>query len=167
MNLSQSIQKALNDQITMELASAYVYLGMAAHFENTPFTGFASWMQLQAKEELEHADKFFDYIADRNGKIQLGPLPAPKTDYASVLEAFRASLEHERKVSASILGIYDMAVNEKDYATASFLKWFLDEQVEEEKNVSDLVDKLELVGDNHNGLFHLDRFAAKRAESAS
>lgn len=164
MKLSATLEKALNDQINLELSSAYAYLGMAAHFENTPFQGFGSWMKKQSAEEVEHAQKFFEYIAERNGKVTLGALPAPKFDYASPLEVFRTSLAHEQKVSAAISSIYEMAAGEKDYPTLSFLKWFLDEQVEEEKSVSDMVDKLVLIGDNHNGLFHLDRLAAKRGE---
>jgi len=164
MKLSSTLEKALNDQLNLELASAYAYLGMAAHFENTPFSGFASWMKKQSSEELEHANKFFQYLAERNGKINVGSIAAPKCDYASPLEAFRASLGHEQKVSAAITAIYELALAEKDYPTLSFLKWFLDEQVEEEKSVGDMVAKLELIGDNHNGLFHLDRLASKRGE---
>lgn len=164
MKLSSNIEKALNDQLTLELSSAYAYLGMAAYFEHGPFTGFAAWMKKQSSEELKHADKFFEYLGQRGGKIALGALPAPKADYASPLEAFKTSLGHEQKVSASILNIYEMAGAEKDYPTLSFLKWFLDEQVEEEKNVGDMVTKLELIGDNRNGLFHLDRHAGKRGE---
>lgn len=167
MKLSSGIEKALNDQITLELASAYAYLGMAAHFEVTAFTGFANWMKLQSEEELEHAEKFFKYMADRGGKISLGALPAPKCDYAAPVEAFRTSLSHEQKVSAAICAIYEMALAEKDYPTMSFLKWFLDEQVEEEKNVGDMLAKLELIGNNTNGLFQLDRLAGKRAEEKS
>lgn len=167
MKLSSTIEKALNDQITLELASAYAYLGMAANFEATPFAGFASWMKLQSEEELEHADKFLEYVSDRNGKITLGSLPAPKCEFAAPVDAFRASLAHEQKVSAAILAIYELAEAEKDYPTLAFLKWFLDEQVEEEKNVSDMLAKLELVGNNPNGLFHLDKLAAKRAAEKS
>lgn len=164
MKLSSTIEKALNDQITLELASSYAYLGMAAHFESTPYSGFAKWMKLQSEEELEHADKFFEYVSDRAGKISLGAIPAPKCEYSAPGDAFRASLGHEQKVSAAISAIYEMAQNEKDYATMSFLKWFLDEQVEEEKNVSDMLAKLELIGNNVNGLFQIDKLAGKRAE---
>jgi len=163
MKLSARIEKALNDQMNLELASAYAYLGMAAYFEQTPYDGFAKWMSVQHSEELKHADKFFKYLSERNGKIQLQAIPEPKCDYASPLQAFQASLGHEQKVSAAICGLYDSAVAEKDYPTASFLKWFLDEQVEEEKSVGDLVVKLEMVGDNRNGLFQLDHHAGKRA----
>jgi len=162
MKISANVEKALNDQLQLELSSAYAYLGMCAHFESTPFTGFAAWMKLQASEEMKHAEKFFEYLSERNGRIGLGALAAPKCAYKSPLEAFRTSLAHEHKVSASILAIYELASAEKDYPTLSFLKWFLDEQVEEEKNVGDMVAKLELIGDNPNGLFHLDKLAAKR-----
>lgn len=164
MKLSTNVEKALNDQITLELASAYAYLGMAAWFESTPFTGFASWMKKQSTEELDHASRIFEYVSERGGRISLGGLPAPKCDYQSALEAFKASQAHEQKVSASILAIYELAGAEKDYSTQSFLKWFLDEQVEEEKSVGDMVATLELIGDNRNGLFHIDHRAAKRAE---
>jgi ferritin len=163
MKLSNKLEKALNDQINMELSSAYAYLGMAAYFESTPFTGFASWMHLQSKEEMGHARRFFDFINGRGGRVSLKGLPEPRNDYKTPLDAFRASLVHEQRVSASICGLYEIAQAEKDYPTLSFLKWFLDEQVEEEKSVSDMIAKLELVGNNNNGLFHLDKLAGKRA----
>ncbi len=164
MKLSSKLEAALNNQLNLELVSAYAYLGMAAYFQQTPFTGFAQWMELQAKEELGHAHKFFNYLGERGGKVALQEVSAPKCDFKSVLQVFQASLGHEQKVSAAICAIYESALAEKDFATLSFLKWFLDEQVEEEKSVGDMVAKLELVGDNRNGLFHLDKLAAKRAE---
>ncbi len=162
MNLSAKLENALNDQLNLELISAYAYLGMAAYFQSSPFTGFGKWMELQSKEELEHAHKFFNYLGERNGKVRLKALPEPKASYQSVLEVFQTSLGHEQKVSAAICAIYELALAEKDFATLSFLKWFLDEQVEEEKSVGEMVAKLELVGDNRNGLFHLDKLAGKR-----
>jgi ferritin len=163
MKLSTKLETTLNNQLNLELTSAYAYLGMAAYFQRTPFTGFAQWMELQSHEELRHAHKFFNYLGERGGRVKLRAIPEPKSDFRSVLQVFQASLGHEQKVSASICGIYDLASTEKDFATLSFLKWFLDEQVEEEKSVGDMVAKLELVGDNRNGLFHLDKLAAKRA----
>jgi ferritin len=162
MKLSPKLDEALNVQLNLELSSAYAYLGMAAYFEATPFTGFSQWMKLQSQEELVHADKFFRYLTERNGRIVLGALDKPKSDYKTPLEAFRVSLGHEQRVSASICNLYDLALAEKDYPTLAFLQWFLDEQVEEEKSVGDMIEKLELIGDNHNGLFHLDKLAAKR-----
>jgi ferritin len=163
MKLSNKLEKVLNDQINLELSSSYAYLGMAAYFDRTPFCGFAKWMQVQSSEELGHANRFFKYIVERGGKVTLEAIPAPKCDFKSPLEAFKASLGHEQKVSASICAIYELASAEKDYATLSFLKWFLDEQVEEERNVGDMLAKLELVGDNTNGLYQVDRQAAMRA----
>ena len=166
MKLSNKLQKALNDQINLEFCSAYAYLGMAAYFDHTAFTGFAKWMQFQSKEEIDHANRFFKYIVERGGKVTLQAIPEPKCDYQSPMEAFKTSLAHEHKVSAAICAIYELATAEKDYATLSFLKWFLDEQVEEEKTVAEILVKLEWVGDNRNGLYQIDKLAGKRGEEA-
>ncbi|HOX55713.1 MAG TPA: ferritin [Candidatus Paceibacterota bacterium] len=164
MKLSSKLEKVLNDQINLEFSSAYAYLGMAAYFERTPFTGFGKWMRVQSKEELDHANRFFKYVVERGGKVGLQSIAEPKCDYRSPLDAFKASLGHEQKVSAAIYAIYELAAAEKDYATLSFLKWFLDEQVEEERNVSDLLTKLELAGDHRGALYQIDREAGRRAE---
>lgn len=166
MKLSSKLERALNDQLNLELSSAYAYLGMEAYFQQTPFTGFARWMEVQSREELGHAHKIFKYVAERNGRVTLKSIAEPKSDYKSPLEAFQTSLGHEQKVSSSICSLYELASAEKDFPTLSFLKWFLDEQVEEEKNVGEVVVKLELVGDNRNGLFQIDHHAGKRAEEA-
>jgi ferritin len=163
MKLSSKLEKVLNDQINLELCSAYAYFGMAAYFEHTALTGFGKWMEIQSREELGHANRFFMFIVERGGKVALQALSEPKCDYKSPLEAFKASLSHEQKVSASICAIYELAAGEKDYATVSFLKWFLDEQVEEERNVGDMLAKLELVGDNTSGLYQVDQQAGQRA----
>ena len=166
MKLSNKLEKVLNDQINLELCSAYAYYGMAAYFERTAFTGFGRWMELQSGEELGHANRFFKYIVERGGKVTLQAIPEPKCDYKSPHDAFKASLGHEQRVSASICAIYELAVAEKDYATLSFLKWFLDEQVEEERNVGEVLAKLELVGDNRGALYQIDKQAGRRAEEA-
>ena len=119
--------------------------------------------RLQRQEELGHANRFFKYVVERGGKVTLQAIAQPKCDFKSPLEAFKASLGHEEKVSAAICAIYELATTEKDYATVSFLKWFLDEQGEEEKTVAEIIAKLELIGDNRNGLFQIDSQAAKRA----
>ena len=164
MKLSSKLEKVLNDQINLEFCSAYAYLGMAAYFEHTAFTGFGKWMEVQSREELGHANRFFKYVVERGGKVTLQAIPEPKCDYKSPVDAFKASLGHEQKVSASIYAIYELAAGEKDYATLSFLKWFLDEQVEEERNVGDILAKLELVGDNRSALYQIDQQAGGRAE---
>src|ERR1035438_710378 len=105
MKLSNKLEKALNDQINLEFVSAFAYLGMAAYFEHTAFTGFGKWMQLQSNEELGHAHRFFKYVVDRGGKVALEAIPQPKGSYKSPLEAFQVSLGHEQKVSAAICAI--------------------------------------------------------------
>jgi len=164
MKLSSKLEKALNDQINLELSSAYAYYGMAAYFEHTAFTGFGKWMEVQSREELGHANRFFKYIVERGGRVTLQPIPEPKCDFKSPLDTFKTSLGHEQKVSAAICAIYELATAEKDFATLSFLKWFLDEQVEEERNVGDVLAKLELVGDNRSALYQIDQQAGRRAE---
>jgi ferritin len=161
------LETALNDQLNLELVSAYAYLGWQPTSSKHLSPGLLHGWQLQSVEELAHARKFFTYVGERNGKVKLESLPEPKSEYKSVLEVFQTSLAHEQKVSAAICGIYETALAEKDFATLSFLKWFLDEQVEEEKSVSEMVAKLELVGDNRNGLFHLDKLAGKRGDKAT
>jgi len=166
MKLSSKLEKVLNDQINLELSSAYAYLGMAAYFEHTAFTGFGKWMEVQSKEEHGHAERFFKYIVERGGRVTLQAIAEPKYDYKSPLDVFKASLGHEQKVSAAICSIYELATGEKDYATLSFLKWFLDEQVEEERNVGDILAKLEMVGDNRGALYQIDKQAGRRGEAA-
>ncbi len=165
MKLTPKLEQALNEQLNLEFASFYAYLAMAAHFEQTPYTGFAQWMRLQSDEEHSHARKFFDYLVRRSGKVRLLPIEQPQLEFAAPIEAFRASLAHEQKVSKSICALYELAGAERDFPTQAFLGWFLDEQVEEEKLVGDFIAKLELIGANHNGLFHLDKLAAKRVSS--
>ncbi|HOX02121.1 MAG TPA: ferritin [Candidatus Paceibacterota bacterium] len=166
MKLPTKVEKALNDQINLELSSAYAYLGMAAYFDSTPFTGFAAWMKAQAQEELGHVDRFYRYIVERNGKVALKAIAEPKCEYKSPLDAFQAALKHEQTVSASICSLYELAAAEKDYPTVSLLKWFIDEQVEEESNTGEMVAKLELIGENRNGLFHLDHRAGERGKES-
>lgn len=165
MELDNAIGQAINSQINLEFASAYAYLGMAAYFEHEGFPGFAAWMRLQGQEELGHAAKFFDYLLDRGGRVDLKSIGAPSVAYGSPLAAFESGLAHEQKVSASICALYELAQQHKDYPTLSFLRWFLDEQVEEEKTANDMIARLRLAGDSAPGLFQLDRLAATRAEA--
>ena len=162
MNISESLQNAINDQINLELTSMYAYYAMAAWFETTPYTGFAAWMKKQSQEEQEHADKFFAYVNERGGTVKLKAIPEPKASFEKPIEAFKASLAHEQAVTKSIYGIYKMAQDEGDYATLEFLNWFLSEQVEEEATVQDMIDKLELSQDNAGALMRLDYFSGKR-----
>ncbi|MDB6137537.1 MAG: Ferroxidase [Verrucomicrobiaceae bacterium] len=163
MKLPLPLQAALNAQIKNELQAHYNYLGMSAHFERTAYLGFAKWMRLQSQEEYGHAMKLYDYLRERNATVVLQTIDAPKTVYeCGPLEIFEIALAQEQSVTQQINGLYELALNEKDYATLQFLTWFLQEQVEEENTVSDIIDRLRLASDNTAGLLRLDDEAARR-----
>ncbi|UTC62437.1 ferritin [Treponema sp. OMZ 787] len=160
--MNEKITKALNEQINKEMESAYLYLGMAVHFEAEALPGFAHWMQEQAKEEMEHALKIYRYLFEIGAKPVLGAIGAQSTEYGKPIEVVKKVLEHEKFVTASITSLYELAIAEKDYKTQSFLTWFINEQVEEEANVTAILDKFRYI-DNNAGLMILDRELAARA----
>lgn len=163
--LSEKMQAAMNRQINAELHSAYLYLAMAAYFEHENLPGFAHWMRLQANEELGHALKFFDFIVERRGRVMLEPVGAVPAEWASSLAVFENALAHERKVTGLIHGLVNLAVEERDHASDSFLQWFVDEQVEEEASADAVVQQLKLAGDSGVALLILDReLGARQAE---
>jgi ferritin len=151
--LSSDQEQALNEQLTAESSSAYLYLAMAAHFEHEGYPGFAAWMRAQADEEHQHAMRFFDFINDRGGRVHLRAIEEPPLSFGGPLAVFEASLEHERSITASIEALYEAG----DRSTQAFLDWFLTEQVEEEKTVGQIVDTLRLAGDSGPALLLLDR----------
>ncbi len=165
--LSEKMQKALNDQVNAELFSFYLYLSMAAYFEAENLPGFATWMRMQADEEMIHAMKFFDYINERNGRVNLGAIEAPKTEWDSALAAFEEALEHEKYISGRINDLVALAIAENDHATNSFLQWFVDEQVEEEASVDAVVQDLRRVADFPPGIFMMDRELGTRGPAAA
>ena len=160
--IGKPMQDALNEQINKEFFSSYLYLSMAAYFEDKNLTGFAHWMQLQADEEREHAMKFYKYILDSGGRVQLKAIDAPATEWKSNLEVAEQVAEHEAKVTASIHHLYELALNEKDYAAQVMLQWFITEQVEEEKNATELVAKLRLIEERGTAVLMLDHRLSKR-----
>ncbi len=160
--LSEKMQAAMNKQINAELHSAYIYLSMSAYFENQNLSGFAHWMRMQWGEELIHAQKFFDFIHERRGRVLLEPIGAVPTEWASPLAVFENAFEHERKISKMIDDLVNLALKEKDHAANSFLQWFVDEQVEEEASADAIVQQLKLIGDSGQGMFMLDREMAGR-----
>jgi ferritin len=162
--LSESLQNAMNEQIKAELYSAYLYLAMSAHFEAASLPGFAKWTRMQANEEEDHALKFFDFINNRNGRVELKAIDAPPKTYGAPLEIFQAVLEHERKVTGMINKLYEMALKENDYPSQVMLQWFITEQVEEEKNASLIVDQLKMVEDRMTAMIQIDRHVGKRGE---
>lgn len=162
MTISKALQTIINKQISQEFESFYTYLAMAAYFENRALNGFAKWMRMQSHEEYEHALKFFDYLNDRGGRAELLTIPQPPVEFDSPLGVFQQSLEQEQRVTESIYEIYQMAHQERDYATVSFLKWFSDEQVEEERSAADMVERLKLAGEDPQALLFLDSEAGRR-----
>lgn len=160
--LSDRMTKALNDQINAELYSAYIYLAMAAYFEEQNLPGASSWMRHQAQEEVEHAMKFFRFVNERRGRVVLAAVDRPQVEWESPLAAFEEAFRHEQYVSGRIHSLVELAQAEKDYATASFLTWFVDEQVEEEAAADGIVQKLRLVGEAKHGLFMIDRELGER-----
>jgi ferritin len=161
--LKANVQEALNSQINAEVASAYLYLAMAAYFESKNFHGLARWMEVQAREEWGHAMKIFHQVNERGGRVVLKQIDAPPTEWRSVLEVFEHSLAHEMKVTEMIHSLVKLTTGECDYATLAFLQWFVTEQVEEENQVIEIVEKLKLMGESHVGLFMLDSELGKRA----
>jgi len=162
MKISKPMASAINKQITAEFSSAYLYLAMSAWFESENWKGSAHWMTKQANEEMSHAMKFFHYIVARGGTVELSGLPKPKGVWKSPLGAFSDAYTHEVEVTKMIDGLVVQAKKEGDTATESFLTWYIDEQVEEEENASEIVAKLEKIGDSKNGLFMLDHQLGKR-----
>lgn len=155
--LSDKMLEALNEQINRELYSEYLYLSMAAWFEDQGLPGFANWMRVQTQEEHFHAMKIFDYVNEVNGKVSLKTIEGPPVDFESPLAIFEASLEHEKYITASINERVKLAMDEADFATANFLQWYVAEQVEEESNVGSVVDKLRLAAGHGNAILMLDQ----------
>lgn len=160
--LSEKMQGALNNQINAEMHSAYIYLSMSAYFSDKNLNGFANWMRIQAQEEMLHAMKFYDFVIERRGRVLLQPIQAVPAEWESALAVFENALGHEQKVTGMINELVRLANEERDYASNSFLQWFVDEQVEEESNADGIVQQLKMVGDSPAVLFMLDREMATR-----
>jgi ferritin len=165
--LNKTVQGAINDQIKNEFYSSYLYLSMSAYFETQSLPGFASWMRAQSQEEHAHAMKFFDFVNDRDGTVELQALDQPPGEFQSPLDVFQQALEHERKVTALIYRLYELALKESDYATQTLLQWFITEQVEEEKSASQIVEQLKMTGGDSTALLLLDRELAGRGGAAA
>lgn len=160
--LNQKLEKELNSQINKELFSAYLYMSMSAYFQSVDLTGFANWMQIQAQEELSHAQKFYDFINERGGRVVLEAIDKPQADWESPQIAFEDSLKHEEFITKSINDLVSVSQEEKDYATQIFLQWFVTEQVEEEASVNEILNKMKLMKDAPGALFMLDRELGQR-----
>lgn len=159
----EEMEKALNEQLSWEIYSAYLYLAMSAYFEGLGLPGFAHWMKAQSAEELMHAMKFYKYIFERDGKVILKEIPAPPETWNSPEDVFEYAYKHEKEVTSRINNLMALAKKLNDYATENFLNWFVDEQVEEEASFKEILSKLRLIKQNPQGLFYLDSELAKRA----
>lgn len=165
--LSKKIEKAFNEQINAEMFSYYIYLAMSAWLDEKGFVGMSKWMRLQADEEMIHAMKFYDHVLERNGSIKLTTIEGPKSTWKAPLDVFKAGLEHEQMITGRINNLVKLAHEESDYASHSFLQWFVDEQVEEEANAQTIIDQLTMVSGNPAALFLVDRELGLRQPAAA
>lgn len=156
------MEKALLGQVKEEFYSSHLYLSMSAWAEMNGYKGAANWLRVQFQEEQAHALRFFDYVKDRGGRISMPTIAEPPNTWASLLELFQGVKKHEQDVSNLINDLYSVSLDCKDHASSTFLHWFVTEQVEEEKNVQDILDQLKLIGDNGSGLYLLDKELATR-----
>ncbi|UCD02663.1 MAG: ferritin [Candidatus Aenigmatarchaeota archaeon] len=162
MKISKKMEDTNNRQMNEELFSEYLYLSMSAYFEAQNLKGFAHWMRKQADEEREHAMRFYNYLFDRDGTAVFEAMKKPDAKWASPLAAFQAAYKHEQYITDRIHKLHDLAMREGDKATMSMLKWFIDEQVEEEASALEIVQKLKAIGKSVNGLMYLNKALAKR-----
>ena len=160
--ISKTMQDASNAQINKEMFSSYLYLSMAAYFENTGLSGAAKWMYVQSGEETEHAMKFFAHLIDRGGKVELAAIAKPETAWAGPMAAFKAVSEHEQMITKSIYDLYEVALAEKDYPAQVLLQWYINEQVEEEKNATQVIESMSRIEAHETAILQLDHQLAKR-----
>jgi ferritin len=159
---SQKLQQAFNEQINHELASAYLYLSMAAYAHSMNLPGFAHWLEFQYREEQGHAMKLYKFVNERGGKVELLAIAQPASDFKSPAHLFEEVLKHERKITALIGRLYETAVGEKDYAAQVHLHWFIEEQVEEEAAASEILETIRMAGEKGHALIMMDRQLARR-----
>lgn len=160
--ISKKMQDAINEQMKNEFHSSYLYLSMAAYFAAEGWDGMAAWMHKQAAEEQVHFQKFFNYLVERDGRVELKAIEKPQVSWESPLDAFKAAYSHEQFITSTIIKLYELAKAENDHASEIFLHWYIDEQVEEEASVSKIVQMLERIGGHGNGMYMLDHQLGKR-----
>lgn len=160
--ISKKMCKALNNQINAELFSSYLYLSMSSWFSERSLSGFASWMRVQAQEELSHGMKIYDYILERGGKVKLGVIDQPESVWKSAVEVVEEVAAHEAKVTGLVNDLVDVALGEKDHAANIFLQWFVSEQVEEEASVGEVFERMKMIDGDSAGMFAMDMELGKR-----
>ena len=155
--ISKKLAKAINDQINAEMWSAYLYLSMSQDIYAKGYKGIAHWFKVQFLEEQAHAAIMINYLHAQDERVILAPIAKVQTEWDSVLAAFEDTLEHEKKVTAMINNLCDIADKDPDRAAGNFLAWFIDEQVEEEENARDLVRQAQMIGNHIGGMIMLDK----------
>ena len=155
--LNEKVEDILNAQINKEFYSAYLYIAMSAYFDKLGLKGFANWTKVQAKEEMDHGMIIFDYIIERDGKVNLSPIEAPNEAFNEPLQIFELALSHERSVTESIGSVANLSEDECDRATRLFIDWYVGEQVEEEAQVRNIIKKIKIFGSDCSILYHLDK----------
>lgn len=160
--LSDTLEAALNEQMNFELLSAHYYLAMAGYCQDQDLDGFAHFFWVQAEEERFHAEKFYNFINEKGGRAKFGEISKPENEFESVTDVFETALEHEQEVTKRIYELMDLAQEESEYATVSFLNWFVEEQVEEEDSMETIISKLDRLGSSNNGLLMLDKELSQR-----
>ena len=164
--LSSNLYKAINEQINAEMWSAYLYLSMSMDCQAKGYNGIANWFYVQFQEEQAHARIFMNYLNSVDAKVELLPIAEVRTSWDSVLDMFKQTLEHEKKVTAMINNIAAIANADKDYAAINRINWFIDEQVEEEESARDMIAAFEAVEGNKYGMYMLDKELAARTYAA-
>lgn len=159
--------QAFNDQIREELNSSYVYLALSADMESLNLTGAASWFRKQASEEQGHAMRLYEFINDVGGRVVLQAIPQPASGVSTLKDAFTKALAHEKHITSCIHNLVRLARKHDDLAAESFLKWFIDEQVEEERTASDILAKIEMTGSASSAQYLVDRDLGKKAQAES
>ena len=155
--INTKVEDILNAQINKEFYSAYLYLAMSAYFDELGLKGFANWTKIQAKEEMDHGMILFNYIIERDGKIDLQTIEAPYNDFHSPLQVFEMAMEHEKTVTGSIECVANLSEEECDRATRHFIDWYISEQVEEEAQLSDVIKMIKMFGTDCPILYHIDK----------
>lgn len=153
--MNKKLEDAIVTQLNFEIESAFVYMAMKNYLETLALDGFVHWFDIQFQEEMAHAQKFMNYLNERGNRVEIRGFETPKNDFNSVLEVLETSLNHEKEVTRRIHNLMKLAMEDNDYPTMSLLNWYVDEQVEEEKNFTNLIDKVKLVKDA--GLYMLDK----------
>ena len=160
--ISNSINEILNEQINKEFYSGYLYLSMSAHLKELGLNGFAQWTRLQAKEEVEHGLKIFDYLLSCDSLVTLKQIRTPEFEFQGITSIFNRILEHEQCITNAIRTIVQKANDENDIVTLNFMEWFIEEQVEEEQAVKNIIKRLELFGEDKVALYLMDKELGER-----